>query len=592
MKAYLIVLLGLLCCACDDEPGCTRDTDCKGERICISQVCTEPVPADEGADEGAEDARADRPRPVEDAATDRPRVDAADARVEDVGLGDTTLDAAEDAAAEDAAAEDAAAEDAVAEDAAAEDAVAEDAGPEADLARDAGAPPDARPDLPANATCEELCARTAACAVDDLACRGVVEANADLAERACLRACSEVPGLLGVLRNLDGCAERVGFAQQTVAAFGALCAQAPPVCQAALPLDAACVPDEDCCGEASVCAETAQGPRCLARCAPEAPDCPPRAACQPGGAPGVLGVCVPGDGCSPGREAETCGGDFTCGLLAPASFCLPAGEGEEGEACRAAFDEEVAAENCAAGLFCAYGTCRPPCAEGCAEGRCVDLSPRLDDLAFDVCLQTCAFGEDCEEGICQLLDVDPAGGLLGECRAGEAGVGDHGEVCVSGEAYWGDCTPAHLCAALVAGRPSHCLRLCSAADPELCPLGTACVPGLLEGPAELGLCVGECDPVGGEGCPQGEACRLSAIAAGGEGEVAAGLCRAGAGLLGTGVPCGATEDCQAGHVCEANPVGERVCLRLCEEDADCQGVCTPGLRRADGGLSERVGVCL
>ena len=323
------------------------------------------------------------------------------------------------------------------------------------------------------------------------------------------------------------------------------------------------------------------------------------------------GFCFPGDECAPGNEARVCDGPSTCGVNPPVSFCAPAGDVREGGECTIEFDEAAADGNCRSGLYCAYGTCQPSCnrAADCGGGDCIDFTDRLDGVDFRFCHDGCNVyaqagcgGDD----TCVLFDEDQDGNAISGCLPDlQSGRLTQNQDCVNdGETYWGTCHAGHLCTQLNREpEPRSCLGFCDREDQSLCTGESRCVFNVLNG-LTLGLCLGDCTPIGDEsGCPGGGFCQFGWVGTDERGDdIAAGLCAEGAQALGTGEECvvdrdTGTHDCVNGHLCVVLQQGAPpTCVRLCDDDVACPdgAECATGLFGGDAqgdGASESIGIC-
>ena len=209
-------------------------------------------------------------------------------------------------------------------------------------------------------------------------------------------------------------------------------------------------------------------------------------------------------------------------------------------------------------------TLSAPCVEGCDDSAALGAACKE--------AEDCATGAACNGGF-------PGGYCQGSCEEG-AGVG-----AACGGQGEGRCVPS------VQG-PAACLSGCDVANPDSCARAqTACYPleGASGGVCHLrcgldadcggglgcdgrGICraaTASCDGLTNAGCPQGQACFLSA-----EGAAFCGL----QGQAPAGAACGRVAGCVAGHWCI-----EGSCQRLCAVDdfGACGGIpqlCTPVVR--------------
>ena len=636
VRALVLASVGWGLGACDDgdaADGCTRDTDCKGARICVEGACTDPATDSESRQEGAvapPDAAPDVSVSPPDVAW---RADLGpDARID--GPPDATLDlghAARDHAlpegdgpsvSTDAAADgpaDARRPDARGPDGTPDgpDAVPRDAAP-LDAATDSGAvdgagDADPRSDaVPPGGPCDRACESIAECARGPL-CPGIGPDEHDDVVFTCLMTCVRSPGLADIIAGLDGCEDRVGFFYNFNAEFAAQCdAGVASECDEWLDRSQLCDLEIDCCRGDLVCVTLPTGPRCLRLCDAHARPtgcgehevCSPDDRLAPADRPSP-GVCIPGDGCRVGHEDEACGPPSTCLTAPPATFCAAAGEQDNGDACEASFDDDR--RRCQSGLYCAHGTCRPGCDAGCGEGaRCIDYGPRLDGLDFRFCFSGCdLFAQSgCAEAqACALFDEDHIGRAMAACIDAPNGQGTTGEPCDRGVDYWGTCNAGHLCATLSAPVPPRCLAFCDSATLDRCAGASRCVAGLLT-ELDIGLCVGDCDPMA-DRCGPGQYCRFTLIGRDAHGaDVATGFCAQGGPTGDIGEACEpdndpATDSCRSGQICATVEMGrQRQCTPLCYAGVGSPNPCSAGFAcrtgvfvDSTGVLSDRVGFC-
>ncbi len=343
------------------------------------------------------------------------------------------------------------------------------------------------------------------------------------------------------------------------------------------------------------------GDECHALCDAREGACGPRAACVADGPVDPdrysPGVCYEGDDCVVGAEEAACDGPATCLSFPPGSFCLPPGSTGRGEPCSARGDDPQS--NCQAGLTCVYGRCAGPCDRTC-RGDCVNYAERLGGLEFRFCHEGCEVFRQrgCGDAACTAVDVDPDGMTLGICAGRPGGDARQGEACTpSEESYFGDCHAGHICGRFSGGEPFTCIGLCDVHDTRLCAGNSACVLDLT-GTEGLGLCIGECSPLGGDtGCNADAFCRLAGVGVGEAGyEQAIGFCTPGERSLRTGERCAVdarsgSHDCAAGHVCTDLGSGA-VCVQLCDgrrNGCPRDYECIPGLGQLQ---TEEIGVCL
>lgn len=205
-----------------------------------------------------------------------------------------------------------------------------------------------------------------------------------------------------------------------------------------------------------------------------------------------------------------------------------------------------------------------------------------------------------------LFDEDQDGNAISGCLPDlQSGRLTQNQDCVNdGETYWGTCHAGHLCTQLNREpEPRSCLGFCDREDQSLCTGESRCVFNVLNG-LTLGLCLGDCTPIGDEsGCPGGGFCQFGWVGTDERGDdIAAGLCAEGAQALGTGEECvvdrdTGTHDCVNGHLCVVLQQGAPpTCVRLCDDDVACPdgAECATGLFGGDAqgdGASESIGIC-
>lgn len=374
--------------------------------------------------------------------------------------------------------------------------------------------------------------------------------------------------------------------------------------------DSLCNPNIDLCLFELVCVPRAEGggvcrPGCDAF--DPQPACGANEACVPldrciAGFRTCDGACVPSDGCNGLNNEEVCGGPSGCAVYPPATLCTPVGNVPFGRAC-----DPAAGQNCAAGLLCQYGACLPPCsAEAACPGmpaslQCVDYSARVPGLSF--CLEVCdpiaqagcLANQRC--AVIEQLGEGPDARLLSACiddvRDGD---GVQGDSCFGADAleYWGDCTAAHVCAPLEEDGVNQCGAICTAEDTSGCAPGGTCYFGLLNLPA-LGVCLGECDPFGGQGCGPREVCRPTRPRPGDAANLVVGTCTNDNDDAADGERCFESfepgrSDCAAGYACVSPAGANDLCRRLCDDTHPCPAgvMCrggvlgTPALGYCDG----------
>jgi hypothetical protein len=160
-----------------------------------------------------------------------------------------------------------------------------------------------------------------------------------------------------------------------------------------------------------------------------------------------------GTGCEPGFA---CRPQFTATSSDVHPGCEPAGSGAVGSSCKVQAD-------CAAGYYCAEGSCRKQCCAGdwtaCDAGEsCIrQLSVHAGDSIVDSGLSLCFPVDDCDP-----LQPGPCNGVATrECKI----VDPTGAVACEplSSAHEGDaCAPPTVCAAGLSCVLEHCRKLCRA----------------------------------------------------------------------------------------------------------------------------------
>lgn len=176
------------------------------------------------------------------------------------------------------------------------------------------------------------------------------------------------------------------------------------------------------------------------------------------------------------RVDADCGADKRCLPLrygddgATATRCYPVGTKRVDETCGGMHEQGT---ECAAGLVCTAGLCRPACKSSadCADGETCQLTPAGASCDVTSCEHvTCAAGEHCARGICH-TGVD--------CSDPHA------------------CQPGYRCT--MHGLGKHWSGVCSkpCRNDDTCGAGSICVDGSCEQMCELGV---------PQGCPDGTVC--------------------------------------------------------------------------------------
>jgi hypothetical protein len=191
-------------------------------------------------------------------------------------------------------------------------------------------------------------------------------------------------------------------------------------------------------------------------------------------------ICNAGDTCVP---VAVVSGQNQFGVAA----CLPAGPPHEGEPCGPTADGGSFVQ-CAPGLRCPDGVCRPTCfasgADCAPPTRCVQTS---DLPVFGACMPGCALlGHDCAAGeTCRVVSLLQTGATqppYGICRP--AGADPIGAICMSDL----NCPPDTGC--FFQGpldSPGHCLPFCHLGTDE-CGVGNHCVALVAPSLDEIGYC--------------------------------------------------------------------------------------------------------
>lgn len=289
-----------------------------------------------------------------------------------------------------------------------------------------------------------------------------------------------------------------------------------------------------------------------------------------------------------------------------AEQCLTAGSAVPGAPCNA----DV---HCAPGLVCGmHQVCAEACgleagAKACAAGK-VCLDARLSLLRgectpacypIEQCAHLCGPGDRCDPFIDRASGDtahDGAQRLLGTCASGP-----YPQLGASCSASLLACAEGYACLQGVCGTACDA----SPATPANggCPTGDACGTTWAPFQTGLGVCGPACspwEPIGSQGCKDGQACRLAKR---GADHRLTGACVPLAGTLGPGADCGATPtqekhfSCGPGLVCAHNGgvVLSVQCAEVCDELAIVtgEGVCADGsvCMLATGGFAGLQGVC-
>jgi hypothetical protein len=165
-----------------------------------------------------------------------------------------------------------------------------------------------------------------------------------------------------------------------------------------------------------------------------------------------------------------------------------------------------------------------------------------------------------------------------------------------------------LCTSFYREGENECISFCdSYTVGEACLGQQGCLTGLLSGGfSEVGLCAGECDAFGGEGCPEGNSCIFGTVGAGGARvEQVIGFCaeNSNQGDIQTGEVCEPTVDasgesngtsnCAPGHLCATTAENQPpTCLQLCQDDNVLCGEGTSCQKVFDPEFVATVGICL
>jgi hypothetical protein len=210
----------------------------------------------------------------------------------------------------------------------------------------------------------------------------------------------------------------------------------------------------------------------------------------------------------------------------------------------------------------------------------------------------------CDEGqSCVIADSFADGGVIGACAPAASGEIQPGEACEpSDQTYWGNCEASSLCTSFAEGDPTECVSFCHTENLDVCGENQVCAADLFDGLPGLGLCVGQCNPIGegAEGCAENQVCNLTFLGLNAEGgEQAAGNCGPKAETtVATGEQCEVDEEtgdsnCNSGHICaQTAQNAPPVCVKLCDADAEPTG-CPDGTAcQAVFEASDRFGACL
>ena len=284
-------------------------------------------------------------------------------------------------------------------------------------------------------------------------------------------------------------------------------------------LDGCCVegapPARQCASHGASCAQVEQttndffcdvgSGQCLQRCDfgdarnTQSADCPLNSHCLdqlPDAPDGTLdGVCVDATCGSDIVDPDACAPDETCLPWGNgASYCVVAGEVDEGGACTSGADD--VSEVCGSGLLCLHGRCVAPCDRRrphCGDAKCVGVFVTTPRNQPGVCGGTCEpFSDGCGEG----LTCHPVFGRFGLtdwlCVEDGREVVGEGRACLEPGRI---CEEGLVCSA-VDSAEARCVTSCDpleASDEHYasCPRGDACAPSRT---AEIGFCLEGCTP--------------------------------------------------------------------------------------------------
>jgi hypothetical protein len=235
-------------------------------------------------------------------------------------------------------------------------------------------------------------------------------------------------------------------------------------------------------------------------------------------------------------------------------------------------------EECAKGLMCRLGICRPFCADSadcddanavCEASSYVDSNSEIVDLPdVKVCKTRCDLADitTCPaQERCYLYENDPTTWLTQCVGAGSAtGTND----CVKDTFA---CAPGYACANF-----GDCREYCIVGGTG-CPSGMKCKPhsspALVAG-VEFGVCATDCDPLTASSCPSGEKCFPIGNAAELKPKTGFSDC-IGAGAAAIGDTCASSLDCAAGLSCidlSCEPLCRLGTASDCPSDSICRSL--------------------
>ena len=178
--------------------------------------------------------------------------------------------------------------------------------------------------------------------------------------------------------------------------------------------------------------------------------------------------------------------------------CVPIGEKNWGEECKAPFDPDATPEDtCGKGLMC-WGICLSTCIGSIDEPKCADINEHClqgNMGALATCMPKCdPFSPDCADTeVCLPAGENPQGFVcIG--KSGEITEGNYGETCE----YINSCRQGNVCAD--AGRVDVsgcedtycCTTICDLDNPDCIGENEICEPMLQEqipGHENVGICV-------------------------------------------------------------------------------------------------------
>lgn len=255
--------------------------------------------------------------------------------------------------------------------------------------------------------------------------------------------------------------------------------------------------------------------------------------------------------------------DETCRFYeATCNRCEAPGNVPRGDLCDSE-DDCGAAHGCL--LVDGAGTCREYCQDGneCSEGACL---PMPDTNEVGLCSGECdPVDSDCPGGTQCLVDIDTT--IDGVAAVTYPCVGEGGGA--QGASCEGlGCAPGTQCLSFTGGAGT-CRPYCRARG-DCIDGACATLHDAEDLPLGIGLCTGECDPIG-QDCPQGQVCTVVAVVEPPDlGTVLALACQPpGSGDLGVACP---VDGCVLGAGCVLDGgQGMGLCREICLLGNQCGG---------------------